>query len=310
MKIKLVHILTDINSVREIKSIESISVLNMFDNIEYKQQINNSYKGKVPICLNESQERREGHYGAYLSFKKAIKDNFTNDIDALMLFECDSVLNVSPIEFYELIYKSLNFCKKNNIYQFSFGGNYWMINNILNAGNIIEEFEDFLIVDQIIRIHSILLTKESRDFYLSKIENVNWNTPDVWLNNMVTKQASTRTEIVYQYEGDSLIENGININSTKQLPWYTQFNFSYLKKNIKCEKINNIFKIKINTEFKEKLKLEFIYDDNIIYREYHLFKNNIEYISQTTFNMKDNNKIKIKFYLSNSDFYLFYKNIE
>jgi len=310
MKIKLVHILTDINAKREIKSINSICVLNMFNDFEYTQQINNRYKGNVPSCT-DGKNYGEGHYGAYLSFKKAIKDNFTSDIDALMLCECDCVLNISPIEFHNLIYKSLNYCKKNDICQLSFGGNHWWVNGILNSGNIINEDDDnFLIVDQIIRIHCIILTKKYKNFILNSLEKTPWRSPDEWLNLMLKDktQAVTRKEIAYQYKGVSLIEGIINDNSTRKLPWYTQFDFSKLKNNITCKYTNDTLNINIKNGYKKSLKIEFIYQNKIIYNEHHLFGD--EYISKLNIKIENINDITIKFYLSESDFYLFYKKID
>lgn len=308
--IKLVHILTEPDTEREIKSIESLSILDVFDGIEYIQQINNRYQGDVPYCT-DGKTYGKGHYGAYMSFKKAIKNNFTEDIDVLMLCECDSVLNISPINFYSLLQESISFCKKNNICQFSFGGNNWWVDNILNSGNIIDEEHDkFLIVDQIIKIHCIILTKEHRDFILSNIDITPWRPADEWLNLMfkTKKQAVTRKEIAYQYEGISIIEGVINNNSTKPLPWYTQFDFSELKKNITCKYINNTLNINIKNGYKESLKIEFIYQNKIIYNEHHLFDN--DYLSKQNIKIENINDIKIKFYLSESDFYLFYKKIE
>ncbi len=308
--IKIIHILTEPDTEREKKSVKSLNILDIFGNIQYIQQINERYKGDVPSCT-DGKIYGKGHYGAYLSFKKAIKNNFTDNIDALMLCECDCVLNISPIEFHSLISKSIKYCEKEDICQLSFGGNNWWVDDTLNAGNIInEENDNFLIVDQIIKIHCIILTKKYRNFILSNLEKTPWKPADEWLNLMFKSknQAVTRKEIAYQYEGVSLIEGTVNVNSTKSLPWYTQFDFSKLKNNIICKYSNNNFYIKIKNGNKESLKIEFIYKDRILYREHNLFDDE-EFISKTNEKINNIDDIKIKFYLSESDFYLFYKKI-
>jgi len=313
LNVKLVHILTDVESEREKKSIESIKKLTIFNGIKYIQQVNIPFKGEFPPCTDGlGLPYYEGHYGAYLSFKKAIEDNFTEDLDALLLCECDCVLRTSPLEFYMLIKKVLKYCSENGIYQFSFGGNYWWVEDYgkqyLNGGIIFEENE-YYIVDQIVRAHCILLTKESRNFYLSKM-NMPWEPADMWLNTMVKgfkKQAVTKTEVAYQYPGLSLIEKNRVNDSTRPLPWYTQFDFSDVKNNINCKFNISTQTFTITGDFKEKFKIEYIYDNDIKYREHEILNNSTPHISKTTFEMRDINKIEVKFYLSDSDFYLFKK---
>ena len=104
MKIKLVHILTEPNIKREVESINSLSPLGQ-TGIDYIQQINQRYVGDAwkefpAISQNKNTKHGPGHYGAFHSFKKAIEENFSPEIDALVLCECDCVLTSTHQEFY------------------------------------------------------------------------------------------------------------------------------------------------------------------------------------------------------------------
>ena len=75
-KIKLVHILTEIDTPREKSSIDSVSQVSNYG-VEYIQQINVRYKGDdwqltPPVSQSGSTNHGPGHYGAFQSFKKAM----------------------------------------------------------------------------------------------------------------------------------------------------------------------------------------------------------------------------------------------
>jgi len=78
-KIRLVHILTETDTPREQASIASLSPLSNMG-LEYVQQVNQRYSGedwKLSKALTQSEYTNHGpgHYGAFQSFKKAIKEN-------------------------------------------------------------------------------------------------------------------------------------------------------------------------------------------------------------------------------------------
>jgi len=61
------------------------------------------------------------HYGCYKSFIDAIMDEFTDDIDYLILCEGDCILEVPAKEFIETVHKVCDIIKDTNIGYFSFG---------------------------------------------------------------------------------------------------------------------------------------------------------------------------------------------
>ena len=114
-KIKLVHILTEIDTPREKSSIDSVSQVSNYG-VEYIQQINVRYKGddwKSTPAVSQSgfTNHGPGHSGAFQSFKKAMLENFTEDIDALVLCECDCIIE-TPIDFFvDKLNRGISFCK-------------------------------------------------------------------------------------------------------------------------------------------------------------------------------------------------------
>jgi len=215
MRLKLVHILNKLDGEREINSINSLSKLKDLG-VDYIQQVTPLYEGdewqKIPPISNYPHGK--GHYGLYLNYKNAIKENFTEDLDALIICECDAILNISHDEFINEIQRTLNFCEKYNVYQFSWGSN--KINGVQQGivAKTDEDYPNYCIVNKIIQTHFIILTKQSRNFYLNKIEKTGWAGSDIWLNIMIHteftepgRQATVFNTLAYQYEGLSLIDN-------------------------------------------------------------------------------------------------------
>ena len=222
MKLKLVHILNKLDGEREINSINSLSPLKDLG-VDYIQQVTPLYEGDgwktKPITnMPGNNNHGKGHYGNYLSFMKAIKENFTEDLDALILCECDCVLTLPLDEFLSEMKKTLDFSKKHHIYHFSWGGR--IVDGVEN-GEILKidnEYPNYCVVGKIILAHFIILTKESREFFLKKVDSMGWDVADIWLNEAIFsaesdglfsgpgRQANVFNSLAYQYEGVSDID--------------------------------------------------------------------------------------------------------
>lgn len=216
-KLKLIHILTDITQEREKNSISNLSGVS--DNgIEYIQQINIPYKGDeylsvVPITGQDPKNYKPGHWGAFQSFKKAVLENFTEDLDGLILCECDCILNISTEQFSLLARRATNFCQKHSIKYLSFGER--TIAGTLQSypyGEPDEEYPEFQITTKIILAHCVLLPRHSREFFLKAYSELSWESPDVWLNEAVWSTGSSshaiiKTPVAFQHQGVSLIDN-------------------------------------------------------------------------------------------------------
>jgi hypothetical protein len=215
MNIKLVHILTEIESTREKNSILSLSPLGNLG-IEYKQQINPRYLGedwKIRPAITQSEHTNHGpgHYGAYQSFKQAFLDNFTDDLDTLIVCECDCVLTCSPEEFVEKVKEGIEFSEKHNLSHFSLGSNY--CNGFLQSSfKEVYDESSFYVTDKIIMAHCLVFPKKTKRVLFESLEKFSWDTPDIWFNEIFWRNGLNRfgilkEKVTIQHEGMSLIDN-------------------------------------------------------------------------------------------------------
>lgn len=216
MSVKLVHILTEPETRREMESIASLSPLSGFG-IDYIQQVNKRYSGEewksVPaISQSQFTNHGPGHYGAFQSFKKAILENFTSDIDALVLCECDCVLTVAHSEFADILSRAIEFSNAKDLCYVSLGSRY--VKGVLqsNEAEYDEHFPEFYVTNKIILAHCVFIPQRYRDVVLDNLEKFSWDSPDLWFNESFWRSGFKRFGIVKerlarQHEGISLIDN-------------------------------------------------------------------------------------------------------
>jgi hypothetical protein len=214
-KLKLVHILTDISAERESVSISHLERVSNHG-IEYIQQINIPYTGDeylsiTPITGGDPNNYKPGHWGAFQSFKKAVLDNFTEDIDGLILCECDCILDISAEEFSLLAERASQFCEKHTIKYLSFGDTTVCGTLQSYPHGDDEEYPEFQITTKVVLAHCVLLSKNSRDYFLRAYEEFSWESPDIWFNEAiwrsgVSSHAIIKKPVAFQHAGFSLID--------------------------------------------------------------------------------------------------------
>jgi glycosyltransferase involved in cell wall biosynthesis len=216
MKIRVVHILIDVDSERERESIRSMSKLQDYG-IEYIKYITQRYDNdawKLQVPIDGWKNHSNTHYGAYLSFKDIFLRYFTNDIDALIILEADCILSdeISYDFFVDEIYNAIEFSKKNNVLMFSFGNCY--CNNILQSPEVSVDidYHNFYITDKIILNHTVLFTNNVRELLMYEYIHSNWDVSDIWHNSIFNKYKKdynlgiTRRPYTFQHEGISMID--------------------------------------------------------------------------------------------------------
>jgi hypothetical protein len=215
-KIKLVHILTETDTPREIASVDSVSPVSNYG-VEYIQQINVRYKGddwKITPAVSQSEftNHGPGHYGAFQSFKKAILENFTSDIDSLVLCECDCIIETPTDFFVEKLNRGVSFCQDYGIEYLSLGSRF--VNGFLQSPELEEapNYPDFYVTNKIILAHCVVLPQSSRQFIMEALEKYSWDSPDIWFNEVFWREGRSRFGIIkerlaHQHEGISLIDN-------------------------------------------------------------------------------------------------------
>jgi len=212
---KLVHILTDPEAEREKASIASLSGIVDYG-IEYVQEINQPYDGEDwKLVKNWAHDiypnHGSRHYGAFTSFKQGVLKNFTEDLDALILCECDCVLSVTLAEFSEQIKKSYDFVKDNQLSYYTFGYPSSGMPEFSPKHAEDPKHPHSYITDKIICAHCVMLPSHERDFIRSEISSRPWETPDVWFNMVFhtrgpSKFGAMNQGIAFQHEGFSMID--------------------------------------------------------------------------------------------------------
>jgi autotransporter strand-loop-strand O-heptosyltransferase len=209
--IKLVHLLTRPDDEREVASVKSLEPLRKWG-VDYKQHINEPEtqypQDNTPITNHII--KKPGYYGAYKAFRRAIEEEFTEDIDYLMICECDCILTIPHKKFIDKLH---NICdrviNKYEISYFSFGatGN----GDIVWSENIQHLDNDTFLTNKIILAHCILFPKNIRKWLLQRTKDVGWDSPDIWLNYVFEnkRKAIIREPLAVQHEGMSLIDNEI-----------------------------------------------------------------------------------------------------
>lgn len=216
MNIKLAHILTETSHEREIESMKSLSPLGDLG-IEYIPQINeryvgDAYKHHLPVYQGN---HGPGHYGAFQSFRKAILENFTEDVDAFVICECDCVLKVEHQAFIDLIKEANRLCKENLINYVSFGSAY--LGDSLQSPIFDDSvrYGNFYLTDKIIMTHCIMFPRHSREYLINHLNRMTWDAVDIWLNFIFRTSTNPppkrfmilREPVAIQYEGMSLLDN-------------------------------------------------------------------------------------------------------
>lgn len=173
------HMITDIDTEREVDSMISLSKLENYG-IEYIPCVNRRYTELPPketceypdkISFEPGGKLTPGHYGCYLAHKNAVLDGINKNEDYILVFECDAIIDVSYDEFIE----KLNFaCKTLNdtdLLMFSFGFH--------NNTNIIDKKKDYWVVNKFYGAHAYLIPKKSYNVFKNLFENEKWNVTDL-----------------------------------------------------------------------------------------------------------------------------------
>ena len=99
-------------------------------------------------------------------------DNFSEDLDALVLCECDCVLECSPDHFMDLLKRGIEFCNSNNLQYLSLGSRF--VNGFLQSPEtgFDENYPDFYVTNKVILAHCVVLPASARGTILKALERV------------------------------------------------------------------------------------------------------------------------------------------
>jgi len=214
--VKIIQVCSDPQDPREVASYNSLSQLGY----RYIRIINprfteyppeeNVFDGRKDWIKGKTKDFNEwgftsGHYGAWQGHLSAILASFV-DRDYTLICECDCLLNVDADFFRERVdeaislletsdYKIVRFESPN--YQVEYGEK---LSANLYSGNMMTLG------------HCYMIHSKDRDFYLDRLDNVGWHTPDWWLNYSFERAGERMPAfkdliLTKQSEGQSIIDN-------------------------------------------------------------------------------------------------------
>ena len=185
--VKIVQISLDLQSQREVESYKSLSKLGY----KYIRIVNPLQKDYPPthnvidghtdwiVGITKPEPNdwglTSGHYGAWNGHINAILCSMV-DSDYTLICECDCLLHVDEQLFKDRVdeaisvmedfdYKIVRFESPNFQTEYSD-----KLSDNIHSGNLI------------IMTHCYLINPKHRDWWLNRIDNVGWHTPDWWLN--------------------------------------------------------------------------------------------------------------------------------
>ena len=167
-----------------------------------------------PEIINPSKEFKHeppslsyGHYGCYKSNKDAIIEEFTEDIDLLVLIGGDVVTNLSPEDFYKKIMEA---------YYFGLNHNAKMINLnepvFLSGGDwssMIFDYGNWVQVPHFMIGDIILIFKSERENIINLLNSTKWHSFDIWMAwnyHNKSKLFTSKTSLAYQLDGYSVLD--------------------------------------------------------------------------------------------------------
>lgn len=203
------HILTDIETEREIRSIADISKLEDFG-IKWNPIVSKRYTELPPketcafpdiVSMEPGGALTPAHYGCYLGHRKAFETGYKDNPDFMLIFECDCILDINHNDFINKLNEAIDIIEKEDLLMFSFGHH--------NGQSIIEQKENYFIVYEFIGAHAYLIPRKSYEIIWDKYQTTKWNVADLWMGNNFRdyKQGIFPHPITKQAGGISILEN-------------------------------------------------------------------------------------------------------
>ena len=168
-----------------------------------------------PEIINPSKELKNeppvltyGHYGAYRAHTDGIYENFSEDIDALIIVEGDSYTNLTPDEFYDKVLESYFLSKENNAALISYAELMYMTGTDDYWGQV-KTIGNWWDVPHFLLGTTYMIMSSHIDNVLEQIKTQGWHSPDIWLARTFggkVKMLVSKDPIVYQKQGYSVLD--------------------------------------------------------------------------------------------------------
>jgi hypothetical protein len=224
-KIKIVHLL--MKPLDGPYGEKQKASMDLFDQVKeyvhsYTQQFSFPYIGRIPSencadpsCITEKPTDpdtpwlSQGHYGAYLSHRRAVIEEFSEDLDALLVIEGDVIFNIKPADFAFRVFEALEFAEQNDASLFTFGHVGYGQGSDASRSDTARQVGKYKKIDHFVCAHCYMITKKERSQIQHKLLNTGWHAWDIWLYWNYDKRVpifSTPQPLVYEPEGFSMID--------------------------------------------------------------------------------------------------------
>ena len=228
MKIKIVHLLINPEHQKDVSDERWQSILDKqkqsidcFEQLKYKfnsytQQYSIINREELPwntcwenAIINETCEGNDsyclsyGHYGAYMAHKRAITQEFSNDLDALIILEGDVITELNSDDFFNTIKKGYELGVERGSKICSFSGNIVWLSGNEDYWDKVIHLDEFYDVPHFLLGSLYMVFKSERNNIINNFQSHYWHSPDVWLawvyankggllshKNMIGKQVS------------------------------------------------------------------------------------------------------------------------
>jgi hypothetical protein len=211
-KVKFLHILTDIDTDREIKSMQSLTKMQNFGH-KYLPIVSRRYTDIPPadtcqypekISMEPGNKLTPAHYGCYLGHRKAFEVGMESNSEYIMICECDAVIDVSNEEFDKKIQFAIQKINDDNLLMFSFGYH--------NNTDILEKKLDYWIVNRFYGAHAYLIPKKSFEIIKKVYDTKKWNVADLFFADNLSEYriGIFQTPPTKQTEGYSILDKIYN----------------------------------------------------------------------------------------------------
>lgn len=175
MNLLAVHLLTNPREAREQRSILEVNKL-MWFGIKYIPVTNRYWTWPFPEP-REANDRgfnlTRAHYGCYLAHKEAIINYLTDDIDALLICECDCVFTLTINEVVKRLERAYRACVDHDLLCFTLGPKH--------GGKTVTDMGDYMVTTtRLIETHCYMIPIGAKERVLD-IWNKPWDAADyIW----------------------------------------------------------------------------------------------------------------------------------
>ena len=210
-KITIMHILTDIDTDREIRSMQTLTKLVDYG-MGYVPAISKRYTDLPPaencafpeiISMEPGGKLTPAHYGCYLGHKKAFEMGVDIDSDYLLISECDTILAISYDEFVDRVNFAIKKLEEDDLSIFSLGYHHY---------DTVGDMGDYYLTHNITGLHAYIIPKRKYKVIEDMYKNCKWNVADLFFATNIEKGkiGIFKDLITKQAGGVSILEKTYN----------------------------------------------------------------------------------------------------